>query len=88
MKAESKAKIDEFLVVCHFPEVFPYDINDLPLERELEFIIDLIPGTRPIYMALYRMSPAELAELKMHLLHIILSISLGHFELLISSCYA
>lgn len=67
LKAESKAKIDEFPMVCHFPEVFPYDINDLPQEREVEFNIDLIPGTRPVSMAPYRMSPAELAKLKKQL---------------------
>ena len=50
-----------------FPEVFPDDINDLPPEREVEFNIDLIPGTRPVSMTPYRMSPAELAELKKQL---------------------
>ncbi|XP_050895582.1 uncharacterized protein LOC127102225 [Lathyrus oleraceus] len=67
LKAESKAKIDEFPVVCHFPEVFPDDINDPPPEREVEFSIDLIPGTRSISMAPYRMSPTKLAELKKQL---------------------
>lgn len=54
-------------MVCHFPEVFLDDINDLPLERELEFNIDLIPGTRPVSMAPYKMSLADLAELKKQL---------------------
>lgn len=67
LKAESKVKIDEFMMVCHFPEVFPDDINDLPPEREVKFNIDLIPGTRPVSMAPYRMSPAQLAELKKQL---------------------
>lgn len=67
LKAKSKAKINEFPMVCHFPEVFPYDINDLPPEREVEFNIDLIPRTRSVSMAPYRMSPAELAELKKQL---------------------
>lgn len=51
----------------HFPEVFLDDINDLPPEREVEFNIDLIPGTRLISMAPYRISPAKIAKLKKQL---------------------
>lgn len=64
LRAESKANIAEFSEVCHFLEVFRDDINDLPPKREVEFIIDLIPGTRPISMVPYRMSLAKLVELK------------------------
>jgi hypothetical protein len=32
--------------------------------RDIEFIIDLIPGTAPIAKRPYRMAPVELAELK------------------------
>ena len=39
----------------------------LPLEREIEFSIDLVPGKAPISQPLYRMTPAELAELKRQL---------------------
>ena len=42
-------------VVCEFLEVFPNDISDLPPEREVEFSIDLVPGTSPVSMAPYRM---------------------------------
>ena len=35
--------LDEIPVVREFPDVFPYDIAELPLEREVEFTIDLIP---------------------------------------------
>ena len=47
-----------------FPEVFPDDITKLPPEREVEFAIDLVPGTSPISIALYQMSASELGELK------------------------
>ena len=40
--------VDEIPVVREFPDVFPYDIVGLPPEREVEFTIDLIPGTEPI----------------------------------------
>jgi hypothetical protein len=38
-----------------------------PLERELEFTIDLKPGTEPIARTPYRMSTPELQELRMKL---------------------
>jgi len=44
--------------------VFPDDIIDLPPEREVEFAIDLVPGTSPISIAPYRMSASKLGELK------------------------
>ncbi len=36
----------------------------MPRDREIEFVIDLAPGTAPISEALYRMAPTELKELK------------------------
>ena len=32
-------------------DVFPEEVNELPPEREVEFSIDLVPGTRPISVA-------------------------------------
>ena len=51
-------------IVREFPEVFPEDICQLPSEREVEFAIDLVPGSSPISIAPYRMSSVELAEVK------------------------
>ncbi|KAL5775879.1 hypothetical protein ACOSP7_013436 [Xanthoceras sorbifolium] len=53
--------------VCDFSDVFPEELPDLPPEREVEFVIDVIPGTAPISIAPYRMAPAELKELKLQL---------------------
>ncbi|XP_058726182.1 uncharacterized protein LOC131597504 [Vicia villosa] len=53
-------ELSEIPVVCEFPDVFPEDINSLPPEREAEFSIDLVPGTAPISITPYRMSPIEL----------------------------
>jgi len=39
----------------------------VPPEREVEFSIDLVPGTKLVFMAPYRMSASELAELKRQL---------------------
>jgi len=64
LSVENQAVIDKLQVVCEFPEVFPDEIPDVPLEREVEFSIDLVPGTKPVSMAPYRMLPSALAELK------------------------
>jgi hypothetical protein len=54
-------------VVCEFPDVFPDDLPGLPPDRDVEFKIELIPGTAPISKIPYRMPPNELAELKTQL---------------------
>ncbi|XP_027903660.1 uncharacterized protein LOC114163554 [Vigna unguiculata] len=51
-------------VVHEFENVFPDEVLGLPPSREVEFSIDLVPGTSPVSMAPYRMVPAELVELK------------------------
>jgi hypothetical protein len=61
----AKAKeITEVPVVCDFLDVFPDDLPGLPLDRDVEFKIELILGTTPISKRPYRMPPNELAELK------------------------
>jgi len=42
------------------------EVPGLSPRREVEFSIDLIPGAGPVSIALYRMAPAELVELKKH----------------------
>ena len=54
-------------MVSEFPDVFPEEIPGLPPIREVEFTIELLPGTTPICIAPYRMAPAELGELKLQL---------------------
>nr|KYP72946.1 Transposon Ty3-I Gag-Pol polyprotein [Cajanus cajan] len=67
MEAKEEVDLKNIVVVQNFPEVFPNDILGLPPDREIEFLIDLMPGTGPISMAPYRMSPSELVELKKQL---------------------
>jgi hypothetical protein len=64
---EGKSDVSQLLVVCEFPDVFPEDVSDLPLEREVEFSIEVMPGTNPVFMAPYRMSASELEQLKKQL---------------------
>jgi hypothetical protein len=59
--------IHQILVVCEFSYVFPDELSSLPPDRDVEFGIELIPGTTPISTRPYRMPPDELAELKKQL---------------------
>ncbi|KAH0723877.1 hypothetical protein KY290_005311 [Solanum tuberosum] len=56
--------LESVLVVNKFPEVFPEDLPKVPLEREIDLGIDLLPDTQPIPIPPYKMAPAELKELK------------------------
>jgi hypothetical protein len=56
--------IEDLRVVCECPDVFPDDLPGMPPERDIEFIIDLLPGTAPIAKRPYRMLVGELEELK------------------------
>ena len=51
-------------VVRDYPDVFPEELPGMPPDRDVEFIIDLLPGIGPIAKRPYRMSVDELAELK------------------------
>ena len=63
----SEARLEDVPAVRDFLDVFPDDLPGLPPEREIDFPIDLIPGTAPISLPPYRMAPAELKELKAQL---------------------
>jgi hypothetical protein len=54
-------------VACEFPDVFPEDLPSMPLDRDVEFIIELQLGMTPIFRQPYKMTPKELAELKVQL---------------------
>ncbi|KAM1814664.1 hypothetical protein ACFX11_028304 [Malus domestica] len=58
------SSVKEVGVVRHYPDVFPDDLPGLPPDRDVEFSIDLLPGTNPISLTPYRMAPAELREKK------------------------
>ncbi|XP_074362902.1 uncharacterized protein LOC141703217 [Apium graveolens] len=51
-------------VVRDFLDVFPEELPGLPPDRQIEFTIDLAPGTEPISKAPYRMAPTEMKELE------------------------
>jgi hypothetical protein len=57
----------EVLVVNEFPDVFPEELPGMPLDRDIEFVIELKLGITPIYKTLYMMATPELVELKQHI---------------------
>ena len=65
--AEASLDLSSIPVVYEFPNVFPEDLPGLPPDRDVEFAIELEPGTAPISWHPYRMAPKELAEMKKQL---------------------
>ncbi|KAL0445153.1 UNVERIFIED_CONTAM: Transposon Tf2-11 polyprotein [Sesamum latifolium] len=66
-KPKEQSKPEEVPVVSEFLDVFPEELTSLPPDREVEFVIELLPNTSPISRTPYRMAPAELKELKSQL---------------------
>ncbi|WVZ80457.1 hypothetical protein U9M48_027928 [Paspalum notatum var. saurae] len=46
-------------VVREFPDVFPDELLGMPPDRDVEFLIELLPGTAPIAKRQYRVAPKE-----------------------------
>ncbi|GKF69353.1 putative reverse transcriptase domain-containing protein, partial [Tanacetum coccineum] len=61
-KSEKK-RLEDVPIVQNLPEVFPKDLSGLPPTRQVEFQIDLVPGTAPVALAPYRLAPSEMKEL-------------------------
>jgi hypothetical protein len=59
--------IEDIRVICEYPDIFPDELPGMPPEHDIEFLIDLLPGTAPIAKRPYRMSVGELEELKKQL---------------------
>ena len=51
-------------VVCEYEDVFPDELLGLPSHRDVDFVLELHPGTLPISMTPHRMAQIELHELK------------------------
>jgi hypothetical protein len=50
--------------VSEYPDVFPEELPGMPLDHEIEFVIELVPGTAPIFKRPYRMAANQLPKLK------------------------
>jgi hypothetical protein len=60
-------KLEDIRVACEFSDVFLEDLPDMPPDQDVEFTIELQPSTSPISRRPYKMTPKELAELKVQL---------------------
>jgi hypothetical protein len=56
--------LEDIRVVQEYPDVFPEELSGMPPDRDIEFVIELLPGTPPISKRPYRMPINELVELK------------------------
>jgi hypothetical protein len=56
--------LEDIRVVQEYPDVFPEELPCMPPDHDIEFVIELLPGTPPISKRPYRMPVNELAELK------------------------
>ena len=57
---DSESRLEDIPVVSEFSDVFPEDLLSIPPDKEIDFQIELAPGTEPISKAPYRMDPLEL----------------------------
>ncbi|GKE07390.1 putative reverse transcriptase domain-containing protein [Tanacetum coccineum] len=62
-KKSDEKRLEDIPVVREFPKVFPEDLPGLPLVRQVEFQIDLMPGAALVARAPYRLAPSEMQEL-------------------------
>ena len=55
---------EEVHVVKDYPDVFPEELQGMPPDRDIEFLIELLPGTGPISKRPNRMPANDLEEVK------------------------
>jgi hypothetical protein len=56
--------LEDIRVVKDFPDVFPKELLGMPPDRDIEFLVELLPRTPPISKRPYRMPVNELVDLK------------------------
>ncbi|GJS01070.1 putative reverse transcriptase domain-containing protein [Tanacetum coccineum] len=62
-KEPAERRLEDVPVICEFPDVFPEDLPGLLPSRQVEFVIELVPGAAPVARAPYRLAPLEMKEL-------------------------
>jgi hypothetical protein len=64
MSALEAKSVEEVLVMCEYPDVFLEELPGMPPDRDVEFVIDLLPGTGPSAKRPNHMLVDGLKELK------------------------
>ena len=67
LENEARQELSLPRVVCEDEDVFPDELPGLPPQRDVDFTMELHPGTSTISMTLHRMALVELQELKVQL---------------------
>nr|GFA31298.1 putative reverse transcriptase domain-containing protein [Tanacetum cinerariifolium] len=62
-KKSKENRLEDVPVIRDFLEVIPDDFPGLPLPRQVEFRIDLVPGAAPVARAPYQLAPSKMREL-------------------------
>ena len=55
---------EEVPVVKDYPDVFPEELPGMPPDQDIEFLIELLPGTGPMSKRPYQMPTKDLEEIK------------------------
>jgi hypothetical protein len=63
----SAQNLEDIPVACEFLDIFSEDLPGMPPDQDVEFVIELQPDMTPISRRPYKMTPKELAELKVQL---------------------
>ena len=64
LNAAEVTPLEAIRIVSDFLDVFPEELPGTPPERDVEFFIELLPGTTPIAKRAYRIAGSEMVELK------------------------
>lgn len=64
---KDNVELHDIPIAQEYPDVFPENLLGLAPRRDVDFSIELEPGTAPISRAPYRMAPLEMQELKKQL---------------------
>ena len=64
---KARPSVSDIPTVSDFSDVFSEELPGLPPQREIEFVIDVVPSATPASITQYQMAPFELKELKLQL---------------------
>ena len=64
LNAAKVTPLEVIRIVSDFLDVFPEELPGTPPKRDVEFFIELLPGTAPIAKRAYRIAGSEMVELK------------------------
>jgi hypothetical protein len=56
--------LEHIRIGCEYSNIFPEELLGMPPDRDIEFSIELLPGTAPISKRAYQMDVKDLIELK------------------------